>query len=115
MPMYLTYRLEEFKTRNASEEERDAAFGALHDVHAPIAIRDILHMRGLYIKLGQMMTTRADYAPPAFMKALSVLQDAVPARPFAAIAEDVRRELGVEKLSDLFLSIEEQPLGGEGA
>jgi hypothetical protein len=39
----------------------------------------------------------------------------VPARPFAAIAEDVRRELGVEKLSDLFLSIEEQPLGGEGA
>ena len=99
----------------------------LHQNYAPIALQDILEMRGglfcvlsslllfakkgLNIKLGQMMTTRADYAPPTFMKALSVLQDSVPSRPFSEIAEEMRREMGVEDLKQIFRSIEEKPLG----
>lgn len=113
LSMYGAYRFEEWRTKGLSERDRDEAFVKLHAKWAPIAIEDILHLRGLYIKLGQMMTTRADYAPPTFMKALSVLEDAVPARPFAEIAEGVRRELGVDSLNEVFLSIEEKPLGGE--
>jgi aarF domain-containing kinase len=58
MPMYSRYRLEEFLVRNLSEEEKDKRFERLHQIWAPKALQDILEMRGLYIKLGQMMTTR---------------------------------------------------------
>jgi predicted unusual protein kinase regulating ubiquinone biosynthesis (AarF/ABC1/UbiB family) len=74
-----------------TEKEKDEEYETLHKKWAPIAIQDILLMRGLYIKLGQMMTTRSDYAPQTFMTALNVLQDAVPALPFSQIREQVRK------------------------
>jgi aarF domain-containing kinase len=111
LPVYTRYRLEEFLVRNKTDAEKAEAFDRLHKVYAPQCLKDILAMRGLYIKLGQMMTTRADYAPPLYLKELNVLQDSVPSRPFSAIAEDVRREMGVSDLKEVFQSIEEEPLG----
>lgn len=57
------------------------------------------------------MTTRADYAPPAYINEFMKLQDAVPARPFSQIASLVKSELQIDDLSDVFESIEEEPLG----
>lgn len=110
LPMYFRYRFEEWRVKDKSEAEKNRAFDALHEIYAPKAYQDILRMRGLYIKLGQIMTTRADFAPPAFMKALDPLQSAVPARPFSEIRESVEQGLGMA-LDDVFLSIEELPLG----
>lgn len=111
LPKYLRYRYEEWRVKDLPEEEQREAFSRLHRVYAPLALQDILELRGLYIKLGQIMTTRADYAPPEYLKCFMTLQDAVPARPFAEIRELVRRELQVSSLDEVFLEIEELPLG----
>lgn len=111
LPVYLRYRWEEFVWKGKDGEAKDAAFDRLHRIYAPISLDHILSLRGLYVKLGQIMTTRADYAPPAYLKEYWKLQDAVPARPFSEIASVVKRELGVEDLSQIFQSIEDKPLG----
>ncbi|KAJ3373121.1 hypothetical protein GGF31_001109 [Allomyces arbusculus] len=112
VPIYLHYEWVNFKLRNASEEERDAAFEALHKQYAPTALDLILQLRGLYIKIGQVMTTRSDLVPQAYRDALAPLLDQVPsALPNDEVAEIVRKELGVTDLHDVFAEWDANPLG----
>ena len=53
---------------------QDAAFDALHDRYASDLTRIILTMRGFYIKVGQIGSTRADFMPPQFLAQLEKLQ-----------------------------------------
>jgi ubiquinone biosynthesis protein len=48
-----------------------------------------------FIKLGQLLSTRADIIPAPFIKELAHLQDSVPSIPFSEITEQIERELGV--------------------
>jgi ubiquinone biosynthesis protein len=48
-----------------------------------------------FIKLGQIISTRADLLPPDFQNELSKLQDAAPPVPFADIQSVITQELGV--------------------
>jgi len=47
-----------------------------------------------FIKLGQLMSTRADIFPPAFIEELKKLQDQVEALPFENLRPVVEKELG---------------------
>jgi len=71
--------------------------------------RDLEELGPTYIKLGQLLSTRADLIPPAYAKALSRLQDSV--EPFGA--EEVERivttELGF-RISKGFASFDLTPL-----
>ena len=62
-----------------------------------------------FIKLGQIMSTRADLLPPEYLMELSKLQASVPAVPFAVIKQEIERELGLE-LDALFCQFDQQPL-----
>lgn len=48
-----------------------------------------------FVKLGQMLSTRADLIPPEFVAELAKLQDAAPPVPYAEIRAVVVEELGV--------------------
>jgi len=48
-----------------------------------------------FIKLGQLLSTRADIIPAPFIEEFTHLQDSVPGIPFAEIKEQIERELGV--------------------
>ncbi|HEY9765966.1 MAG TPA: AarF/UbiB family protein, partial [Chroococcales cyanobacterium] len=61
------------------------------------------------IKLGQILSTRSDLLPPAYIEELQNLQDSVPFAPFEEIEKTIELELGAP-LSRLFASIEHQPL-----
>ena len=52
-----------------------------------------------FIKLGQLLSTRADIIPPAFVAELALLQDSVPSIPFALIQAEIERELGAPTAS----------------
>jgi ubiquinone biosynthesis protein len=62
-----------------------------------------------FIKLGQILSTRADILPPDMIQELEKLQDTVPPTSFSLIEEQVEGELG-KPLHDLFPTFEEAPI-----
>lgn len=62
-----------------------------------------------FIKLGQLLSTRSDVVPPAYLTELSKLQDAAPAVPAAVIRSLIEQELG-KAPEQIFASFDEQPL-----
>lgn len=63
-----------------------------------------------FIKLGQLMATREDILDPAMVKELKLLQNKVKGIPFD-IAEKVIEESLGKKIKEVFLWIDEQPIG----
>ncbi len=62
-----------------------------------------------FIKLGQLMSTRADLFPPAYIDELKKLQDRVPPVPFAEIKEVIEIELK-RPLTEIFKEFEPDPI-----
>ncbi len=94
--------------RNADEEQKNAARSQLfQDIGLQIA--DTLgEMKGAVMKVGQIASQYKDIFPPEVAKAIAKLQSQAPAMPFAAIQQQVEKELG-EPLKDLFSSFEIEP------
>ncbi len=70
---------------------------------------DLEKMGPTYIKLGQLLSTRPDILPAAYMHALQRLQDKVEPFPFEEVEQIVSSELGV-RLSRAFQEIDPRPL-----
>ena len=77
---------------------------------SPQRIRRVLEELGpSFIKLGQLMSTRADIFPPEYIDELTKLQDQIPPIPFEKIKEVIERELK-SPVTELFKSIEPEAL-----
>src|SRR5436305_1508874 len=70
---------------------------------------DLERLGPTYIKLGQLLSTRADMLPQAYLDALARLQDDVEPFPFEQVEATVARELGV-RISKAFNDFEEKPV-----
>ncbi len=69
---------------------------------SPIRIRRMLEELGpSFIKLGQLMSTRADIFPPEYIEEFTKLQDQVPPVPFADIKQVIQKELR-QPLDEIF-------------
>jgi ubiquinone biosynthesis protein len=62
-----------------------------------------------FVKLGQILSTRADLLPPNFQEELAKLQDAAPNVPFPEIQATVIQELDME-IDDAFAEFDREPL-----
>jgi predicted unusual protein kinase regulating ubiquinone biosynthesis (AarF/ABC1/UbiB family) len=71
--------------------------------------QDLEKMGPTFIKLGQLLSTRADFLPPAYIHALTRLQDKIDPFPFEQVEAIVSSELGV-RISKAFSEFEEKPL-----
>jgi ubiquinone biosynthesis protein len=77
---------------------------------APQRLRLALEELGpTFIKLGQVLSTRPDLIPPAYVAELAKLQDAVPPEPWEPVREQIESELG-KPVTELFASLEEEPI-----
>ena len=77
---------------------------------SPQRIRRVLEELGpTFVKLGQLMSVRADMFPPEYIEEFKKLQDSVPPVPFSEIQSVIERELK-HPTSELFKSIEEESL-----
>jgi len=70
---------------------------------------DLEQLGPTFIKLGQVLSTRPDLLPPAYLEALARLQDSVKPFPFADVQRIVEEELGA-RLSKAFSMFEEKPI-----
>lgn len=70
---------------------------------------DLEKLGPTFIKLGQLLSTRADLLPPAYLEALTRLQDQVEPFSYEEVDRIVSEELGV-RLSKAFAEFEPKPL-----
>ncbi|WP_448230122.1 ABC1 kinase family protein [Pseudoxanthomonas mexicana] len=62
-----------------------------------------------FVKLGQVLATRVDLLPPAWIDELGKLQNAVPALPWDTVLPQLREDLGAEPEA-VFACVEHEPL-----
>jgi predicted unusual protein kinase regulating ubiquinone biosynthesis (AarF/ABC1/UbiB family) len=72
-------------------------------------LRVMLKLRGVYIKLGQVLSVMGGFLPRAYGDELRVLQDRVPPHPFSALEPTFVRSLG-RPAEECFERIERQPM-----
>src|SRR5687768_15245671 len=70
---------------------------------------DLEQLGPTFVKLGQLLSTRPDLLPPAYLTALARLQDKVEPFPFTEVERIVAEELGV-RISKAFAEFEPTPL-----
>jgi ubiquinone biosynthesis protein len=86
--------------------------GRWHAVHARNAqrlARGFTRLRGVFIKLGQVISVLGGFLPPEYREALEKLQDQVPPRPFEEIVGRLTQALGADALQQ-FESFDRVPI-----
>ena len=83
------------------------------DIEAPAKAEELANdleaMGPTYVKLGQLLSTRGDLLPPAYIDALSRLQDNVGPFAFEEVEAIVTEELGV-KIGKAFATFDVEPI-----
>lgn len=106
------------KYGNADMVHQFGLRGALADEDVPAAggknppeelANDLEAMGPTFVKLGQILSSRADLLPDPYLKALSRLQDKVKPFPYADVEQIVTDELGV-RMSKAFQEFDQEPL-----
>jgi ubiquinone biosynthesis protein len=70
---------------------------------------DLEQLGPTFVKVGQLLSTRADLLPPDALRALSRLQDGVEPFPFAGVEQTITEELNV-RISKAFSRFDKTPL-----
>ena len=93
-----------------NNQHSSAATSAPATHSRPVQLRLALEELGTtFIKLGQILSTRADLLPPEYLVELTKLQDSAPPFPFESIRRTVETELG-RPVERLFGKFDSEPL-----
>jgi ubiquinone biosynthesis protein len=91
-------------------EEPEELLPSEEETEVATRFRNVLEDLGpTYVKLGQVLSTRPDIMPPAFIEELQKLQDRVPPLDFETVREQIESELG-GPLDEFFEEVREEPL-----
>ena len=110
-------RYKDFAWFAAKYGRADFVSNALHGEESPSAdpagaeafANDLESLGPTFIKLGQILSSRADLLPPAYLDALSRLQDNIEPFPYEEVERTIREELGV-RISHAFVEFERLPV-----
>ncbi|KAJ1422493.1 UbiB domain [Sesbania bispinosa] len=91
--VYLDYKGVQQREKWISKSKQATLWEKAHERNAKRVLNLILEMEGLWVKLGQYMSTRADVLPAAYISLLKQLQDSLPPRPLEEIAQVHRATL----------------------
>src|SRR5690606_6314800 len=72
----------------------DERWASVHRKNAERLARGFVRLRGVYIKMGQVLSVLGTFLPSAYGVALRPLQDAVPPRPFRELEPRLQGEWG---------------------
>ncbi len=81
----------------------------VHRRNARRMYRGFVRLRGVYIKLGQVLSIMGTFLPRAYVDELEGLQDTVPHQPYAVIAAAFQRAFGTSP-TQAFRRFAEQPI-----
>jgi ubiquinone biosynthesis protein len=87
----------------------EARWPVLHRRNARRLYGGFVRLRGVYIKLGQVLSLMGNWLPRAYADELEGLQDEVPPQPFAIMERAFRRSFG-RAPDEVFARFEREPL-----
>jgi ubiquinone biosynthesis protein len=96
-------------SRLRGAEWKERRLPAYHRRNARRVEQMILRQKGLFIKVGQLISILTNFLPEAFRAGLEGLQDQIPPRPFAEIERRILLELG-QAPDALFSDFEREPI-----
>ncbi len=106
----LSYLLLAVARRFRRPEAIERMTAAKHRKNARRIEAAILRLRGLFIKVGQLISIMANFLPDAFREELERLQDQVPPRPYRDIEARLREEFGGRSPTELFAEFSPEPV-----
>ncbi|KAK8582101.1 hypothetical protein V6N12_072297 [Hibiscus sabdariffa] len=107
--IYLDYKAVQQREKWTSKSKRAALWEKAHERNAKRVLSLIIKLEGLWVKLGQYLSTRADVLPEAYISLLKQLQDSLPPRPLKEVCRTIQKEFG-KTMYDLFADFVEEPL-----
>ncbi|KAL6549715.1 hypothetical protein OROMI_020203 [Orobanche minor] len=84
--IYLDYKALQMKEKWTKKSKRAYLWEKAHERNAKRVLSLIVELEGLWVKLGQYLSTRADVLPPVYISLLRQLQDSLPPRPLKEVA-----------------------------
>ena len=94
----------------AADPESGEADGAPSAETAAAFRKRLVELGPAYIKLGQVLSTRPDLLPAAYIEELEKLQDDVGTLPIEDVRATIEEELGA-RISKLFEEFDDEPIG----
>ncbi|WOK94074.1 hypothetical protein Cni_G02776 [Canna indica] len=107
--IYLDYKAAQKRAKWVSKSKTNALWEKTHQRNAKRVLNMMVEMEGLWVKLGQYLSTRADVLPEAYISLLKQLQDSLPPRPLEEVCQTIEKELG-KPMDDIFSRFVEAPL-----
>ncbi|GAB2276038.1 hypothetical protein Dimus_010780 [Dionaea muscipula] len=108
--IYLDYKALQQRGKWIHNKSKEATlWQKAHERNAKRVLELMIELEGLWVKLGQYLSTRADVLPGAYINLLKQLQDSLPPRPLEEVCCTIEKELG-KSMEDLFSEFVEVPL-----
>jgi aarF domain-containing kinase len=108
---YKWLKLKAHKIDKCDEQEYERRITVFRQKSAPQLVNLIISLGGIYVKIGQVMSTiGAGLLPEEYVQALRPLQDGVPAKDIKEISRIIESSSG-KRMNDIFLEFEEKPIG----
>jgi aarF domain-containing kinase len=108
--VFLEYKLVQKREGWTKQQAaKDKLWNNTHERNAKRILKAITELKGLWVKAGQYLSTRADVLPSAYIRNLSQLQDSLPPRPLSEVCETIEKELG-KSPSELFTDFDKTAL-----
>ncbi|KAL3498205.1 hypothetical protein ACH5RR_040937 [Cinchona calisaya] len=107
--IYFDYKALQQRDKWTRNSKKAALWQKAHERNARRVLNLMVELEGLWVKLGQYLSTRADVLPQAYISLLKQLQDSLPPRPLEEVCQTIQNELG-KSMEELFMNFDEVPL-----
>jgi aarF domain-containing kinase len=105
LPIYFDYKYNQWQGMTQEWEWKK-----LHEKYAPQVLDIILELKGIYIKIGQVLSQRPDILPKEYRDAFHILLDGIPGKTGIESRNIVEKSLGVS-IESVFSYFDDIPLG----
>lgn len=107
--IYVDYKALQQREKLTKRSKRDILWEKAHERNAKRVLKLIVELEGLWVKMGQYLSTRADVLPDAYIRLLKQLQDSLPPRRVEEVCQTIEKQLG-QSMDDLFTNFVNVPL-----
>ncbi|CAI5512200.1 unnamed protein product [Closterium sp. Naga37s-1] len=95
MPIYMGYMKTKLAVRKKPIEVRHEKWAVRHEWGGKLVHDLVLRLSGLYVKSAQILASKSDFMPAAWVRRLSALFDNVPPRPYSQVIRSIQCELAI--------------------